>query len=168
MRIEDLLAAGPEPCVEIARGLADIEITVEGCDVWFRLPTSADLEQIESCASVEEGRDTLLQLCVLKAIQDGRDVPTADLPDSVVSALAAKMAELDPLGEITLDITCSECAQSWSVVLGVASFVLAEYANKARSVLDDVHILARAYAWPESEILGMSDRRRRRYLEMVS
>jgi hypothetical protein len=37
----------------------------------------------------------------------------------------------------------------------------------ARSLLAEVHSLARAYGWTESEILALSPQRRSTYLEMV-
>jgi hypothetical protein len=37
----------------------------------------------------------------------------------------------------------------------------------ARGVLGQVHSLARAYGWTESEVLSLSPRRRAAYLEMT-
>ena len=44
----------------------------------------------------------------------------------------------------------------------------AELEAVARRLAMEVHTLASAYGWSESEILSLSDARRRLYLEMVS
>ena len=39
--------------------------------------------------------------------------------------------------------------------------------GRAKRLLMDVHLLARAYGWSEAEVLALSPARRRFYLEMV-
>ena len=51
--------------------------------------------------------------------------------------------------------------------LDAGGFVWAEIESRARRVLWEVHTLASAYGWSESESLALGDRRRAVYLEMV-
>ena len=78
------------------------------------------------------------------------------------------MAERDPMAEIQIQLACPACTQHWPLILDIASFVWTEIATQAKRLLAEVHILARAYGWREADILAMSDRRRRHYLDMVS
>ena len=78
------------------------------------------------------------------------------------------MTELDPLAEVRLELNCPQCQRHWPVTLDIASFFWNEIVSRAKRLLHDVHVLARAYAWREEDILKMSERRRQYYLNMVS
>ncbi len=82
--------------------------------------------------------------------------------------LAAGLAEADPGAELLLELLCPACGHAWDEALDVASFFWAELDVQARRLLREVHVLARAYAWREADILALSPRRRRLYLEMVT
>ena len=51
--------------------------------------------------------------------------------------------------------------------LDVPGLFWIELRSLARRLLSDVHELASRYGWSESEILGLSARRRRAYIERV-
>ena len=136
--------------------------------VRFRLPNSFDLAAIVDCADAREERNELLRYCVLDARQGQAETPISDLPDSLVTLLGDRMAELDPLAEVRLELNCPECQHRWPVTLDIASFFWNEIAGRAKRLLHDVHVLARAYAWREQDILAMSERRRQYFLNMVS
>lgn len=48
-----------------------------------------------------------------------------------------------------------------------ATTILRSALADGRSILSDVHRLARAYHWPERDILGLGIARRRDYLAMI-
>jgi hypothetical protein len=81
------------------------------------------------------------------------------LPSSRDLALA------DPLAEARVQLTCPGCGHEWDDTLDLALFVWAEVEARAKRLLLDVHQLARAYGWTEGEILALSERRRRFYLD---
>ncbi len=54
-----------------------------------------------------------------------------------------------------------------SHIFDTGAFLWLEISQTARRLLDDVHQLAWAYGWPESEILAMGQRRRQAYLDRV-
>jgi hypothetical protein len=78
------------------------------------------------------------------------------------------MAEQDPLAEVLLDLHCPECGHQWQMVFDIVSYFWSELSVRARRLLYDVHALAQAYGWRESDILSMSDTRRQFYLGMVT
>ena len=139
----------------------------EGCDLRFRLPTSRDLSAVIACADVQEGRALLRRRCVLEASRDGVPVPVESLPESATAELAGRMEACDPQAEMLLDLACPACGRGWQASLDIAGFVWVELAALARRLLGEVHALARAYGWPEADILAMSAVRRQRYLEMA-
>ena len=59
------------------------------------------------------------------------------------------------------------CGHEWDELFDVVSFVWAELEVQACRLLQEVHVLARAYGWREGDVLALSPRRRRLYLEMV-
>ena len=138
-------ATDAEPPVELA-------MPANGRDVRFRLPTSADLLAVN-------GHQQLLERCLL----GGGD----PLPENVARAVAGKMASADPMAEVQLALRCPGCGHQWEELFDIVAFLWREISAAARRLLREVHTLASAYGWPESEILALGPARRRAYLEMV-
>ena len=84
-----------------------------------------------------------------------------------MTAVAERMAEADPHAGIELALSCPGCGHHWLAPFDIAQFVWSEVDAWARRTLYDVHVLAGAYGWRESDVLALSPRRRQLYLEMV-
>ena len=82
--------------------------------------------------------------------------------------VAQRIAELDPQAEIVLDLNCAACHHRWQAPFDPAAFLFREVEAAVARLTNDVHQLARAYAWSEESILAMGAARRRRYLNLVS
>lgn len=138
-------------------------ITWMGCS--FRLPSSRDL------ACVAGQRDTnVAALQLLEACRIG-DSPTHDEPaewtHEELEGLGERMIAADPLAEILLTFECPVCRASREQPLDLPAFLWAELEVVAKRLLHEIHILASAYGWNETEILSLSESRRAVYLEMV-
>jgi hypothetical protein len=127
--------------------------------VRFRLPTGGDLAAVAGCRSPAEARRALAQRCVLHG--------SVDIAERAVVRMAELIAKADPQADIRFDLTCPECGYAWQAPFDVADFLWRELDARARRLLADVHALALAYGWGESEILGLSPSRRLLYLELV-
>ncbi|MBV8138826.1 MAG: phage baseplate protein [Deltaproteobacteria bacterium] len=139
----------------------------DGFVVEFRLPASADLTAIASCAEAPQARQRLLERCVLETHRDGAPVASEALPEPVVAELAAQIERLDPTIDIQLDLRCAACGHAWPLAFDIAHFLWHEIDALARRLLGEVHTLARVYGWSEADILGLSIARRNYYLEMA-
>jgi hypothetical protein len=64
-------------------------------------------------------------------------------------------------------LTCDTCGERSSSPFDIRAFFWRELAARAHHIALDVHELARAYGWRESDVLSLSPARRRRYLELV-
>src|SRR5512143_2232220 len=106
----------------------------------MRLPTPADLLKSRSA-------EDLFRRCTSGAVE-----PNAVL----IQAVSARVAEADPLSETALDLVCAVCGHAWQAFLDIASYLGRELAHEASRLLKEVHLLAAAYGWPESEILALS------------
>lgn len=135
--------------------------------VRFRLPTLADLRSVEAAASVAVARRTLLQRCVVDARQDGARIDPASLPEEIVVRVGQAMAAADRQADVRLGLTCPDCGHPWDPPFDIAAFLWTEIDARMRRLLVDVHTLARAYGWSESEVLGLPPARRKAYLELV-
>jgi hypothetical protein len=148
--------------VEQPQELEEGEITVR-----FRLPNSSDLAAISRRSGVADARQALLKRCVIEASIDGALVDSEALSEQVVLKLAARLAEGDPQGDLTLDLKCVECGHPWQIGFDIAAFLWTEIDALAKRLLSEVHILARAYGWSEADVLAMGAARRHFYLAMV-
>jgi hypothetical protein len=133
----------------------------------FRLPTSRDLALVarerDALADAETSGVRLLRACRV----DGED-PARMWSEQEIEEAGETMAAADPLAEIVLNFQCPVCRNVCQESLDLPTFLWAELEAVARRLVVEVHTLATAYGWSESDILSLTDSRRRLYLEMVS
>ncbi len=129
----------------------------------FRLPDSRDLAEVANSGAAGQGREMLLERCVIQG-----STQLGDAPERTVRELVERMAEVDPQADIVLQLTCTRCNSFFDAPFDIAGFLWAEVENEAKRLLLQVHELASAYGWRESDILAMGARRRQMYLDMVN
>jgi hypothetical protein len=150
---------------EVAPGVGALE--AGGRRVRYRALTSRDLMDLDP--NEPEPHRWLAHRCVLEVTDPaGGDVPDDNLPDDAVRAVAAALPGLDPQADLRVDLECAVCGHPWSAPFDAAGHVWAEVDAFARRLLADVHALAVAYGWRESDVLSLSPVRRSFYLEASS
>lgn len=135
----------------------------------FRVPNGADVEAAAPFAATDpQGAANLILSRCVKAIadKDGKDIER--LPSSLGKQLSALIAELDPQAELMLDLTCPACGFVFSALFDAATCFFHEIAGRIHHLYREVHSLAFHYHWSESEIMGMTPRKRRQYLNLLS
>ena len=147
----------------------EMTICVSGYSVTFRVPTTLDVLAAAGRSNVEACRGVILQRCLLRAHpQTGpEEGAPAPLPSEVIETVIQRMAEVDPLANIELRLTCPSCSQEGRHIFDIVSFLWTEIEAWAPRMAADVHVLASAYGWDERAILGLSPARRQMYLDMV-
>lgn len=129
----------------------------------FRPMNSFDLASVAGEKDELAASLALLRACCL----DSTDLDKCKFSADDMDEIGKQLAEADPLAEILLDLECSECGNSWNEPFDIAAWLWTEIEARAHRLLLDVHTLAAAYGWSESEILSLSEPRRAQYLEMV-
>jgi len=133
----------------------------------FRLPTTGDLIALGQHGDLETLSARLLRSCVLAAFRQGVAVHPGELPPEIVGGIEDQMEEADPLANVQLSLCCPSCDHTWRAIFDILSYLWTEVEIWAWRMLADVHTLARAYGWSESDILELSPTRRQFYLNMV-
>lgn len=154
--VDGALAEGARPPLVLRAG--DVEVAVQP-------PTGADLAAISE-AQPPDARLALFARCLVDASIDVFALPEAELAD-VVESIGGGLAEADPNGVIGIEPSCAECGHSWPAELDVVGFVWAEVDGWARRLLTEIHTLASAYGWTESDVLSIGTIRRQFYLRAV-
>lgn len=131
----------------------------------YRLPTTVDLLEVADASG--QPLEVLLDRCV-EVRHQGEQVQPTDLPSGVLELVGDGMAQADPYLEIQISLDCSGCSHRWSMVFDIVSYLWSEIEEWAERLIREVHWLASAYGWSEREIVGMSARRRRLYLELAN
>jgi hypothetical protein len=129
----------------------------------FRLPTGADQEAVAALAETdpEAAARQVFERCL--------EAPgLAPLGAETLAAVSDRMAELDPQGELRLTFGCPGCGTAVDSLFDTGTFLLTEVAAAGARLAEEVHALAWYYHWSEAEILGMTARRRRRYLDLIA
>jgi hypothetical protein len=154
--VEVELTTADLPGDAAAGELLELELALGEDSVRFRVPTAGDLVAVGAAADVETGRRILLERCV-----------EATLAPEHEEAVVARMAEADPGAWTELALACPECGHRWTETFDIVSFLWAELDSCAHRLVGDVHSLASAYGWRESDVLALSPSRRQAYLELV-
>jgi hypothetical protein len=167
--LEDIRAGGlPEWGEGGAPAQAEVlSLALGAYQVRFRLPNSLDLAALEGLSSPQQARQCLLARCLLSALENGEARAADELPEALVAAMTAQMAEADPQADVQIELTCPACAQRWQAAFDPLAFLWAEIQAWAQRSLREVHLLASAYGWREADILALSPRRREAYLQLV-
>jgi hypothetical protein len=136
--------------------------------VRFRLPTGADQAAVEALVIHDPwaAADALLQRCVLEVVAENH--PLVGLPAAVTQHLPAVMERLDPQADLNLNLGCPECGRDFSTAFDTAAYLFRELAGRGRYLYWEVHQLAFCYHWGEAEILGLTGRKRRLYLDLLA
>jgi hypothetical protein len=163
-------------------------VSSDGYRVRFRSPNSLDLAAIEALTDPEEARGRLLQRCVVsveKAQAEGLEascgqcedtdatpagpgqVDLSLLPGSVLAGVAGGIEQACSETDFKLGVDCHECGHHWETAFDIARYLVREVDAWAQRVVRDVHTLAAAYGWSETEILTMSPARRQVYLDLA-
>jgi hypothetical protein len=155
--------------LEAPKAAAQLSLSTDEYEIKFHLPNGADLIAARSTeGNCDAMQRTLLARCVSEAFYRGTAIPAETLPDSVIASLSERMAEADPQAEIEFRLACKSCGHQWAELFEVESFFWAEIQAWAARVLNEIHQLAAAYGWSESEILRLSAARRSAYLTMIA
>jgi hypothetical protein len=167
LAIDDLVDG--YPARHGAAGTRSIDLGTAVAEV--RLPTTEDLMAAAEEDQPRLAREILIGRCVgpvrrhAGASDSVRD--SAALTEEELALLGARLEELDPLVDVRVDIHCEECGTAWDALLDVPELVWDQVRGVARRLLREVDSLATRYGWSESEILALSERRRRAYLDLT-
>jgi hypothetical protein len=166
LRAPDLRALLPSP-PDNPHGEAEWN----GWRVVFRLPDSRDLLDVTAHTGGEAGRQELLRRCVVRVIppigSNESSVDTRDMPPELEEALAARMEHEDAAAMLTAELTCPSCGHHWTAAFDILSYLWEEVRAWAYRTLREIHLLASAYGWRETDILAISPWRRQVYLQMT-
>jgi hypothetical protein len=141
------------------------EFTLGEVRVQARCPTTADLLAVESEPTVPAARAALLARCVASVSRNGG--AAGPLDDAEIEELGHRLELVDPLVDVRFDVTCDECGHRFAVFLDVPELVWEATRRAARRTLRNVHVLAQRYGWTEGEILRLSERRLKEYLDLA-
>ena len=129
---------------------------------------SFDLAATAAAADVTEARRLLMRRCVIEIRRDDTVIDVETLPSTLNDAIAEAALAADPQAELLLDLNCPACAHHWQSLLDIVHILWGEVAARARRLLLEVHLLARAYGWREADILALNPMRRAVYLQSVT
>jgi hypothetical protein len=148
-----------------ARPPPEFTLAVSGTQLRCRSLTSEDIARVPAGSDGIAANRGLVQRMIVEARVDGVEIPPQSLPDPVLGAVGEAMVDSDPMSELMIAVDCADCGHLWSAPLDPVIYLWTEIDGAAQRLLHDVHLLAGAYGWRESDILSMSAARRQFYIE---
>jgi len=137
----------------------EFHFSTQDYKILYRLPNSEDLNLTDS--------GKILSNCLLEIKKQDKPISSQELPQTVVELLGTEMEKTSPLSNISINLNCSECSNQWEMNFDILTYLWTEIDNWAMKILQEVYLLANAFKWSEKDILNMSNRRRRIYLNMI-
>lgn len=154
--------------VEADTDLADtLSLEVDGYNVEFRLPNSLDLSLITDPSDEGAAHHMLLDRCLTRITCNEREMRIEKLTPQVIDAITTHMADADPQADVRLKLVCPACGNEWQETFDIVFYFWTEIEAWVRRVLHEVHALASAYGWRETDILEMNSWRRQYYLNLI-
>lgn len=135
--------------------------------IHWRPLSSRDLVEAATQPDAVTAATALLECCVEEIVEDGVALDEVETTAAERTALSAAIEAADPLCDLRFELTCVDCDGAVTAELDVPDIVWRELDHHARRIVSDVHMLASAYGWTESECLALSPARRAIYLEWV-
>ncbi len=142
-------------------------LSVEGANILCRAPTPSDLDAIADLSG-QSAIVSLLDRVIIEAERDGLPLPPSNWTDEMIAATSESLQRLDPQAATKLRFDCPACVHAWEEPFDPITYFWNELENWAHALLQDIAALARAYGWTEPEILTLSPRRRRHYLNLLA
>lgn len=144
---------------------------VDGFKLKIRPVTGADLESLFYYGNKDDDKnkkqfkaERLVRSCIVSS-----DPVLPDrLDDDLVSAISAKLEEVDLQAVTILDLVCPECKHKFQTVFNAEDFVYSELGAREERIEKDIHWLAFNYHWSEDSILSLSIRKRKRYVDLIN
>ncbi|MGA1841678.1 MAG: hypothetical protein ACMUIU_13730 [bacterium] len=138
----------------------------------FRLPNGGDQEALAPLILKDESEavNKLLMRCI-QGIDGDNNIDEhriKKLPSSIRRRIEKAMSDLAPQIDLDMEATCPECKRTFPFPFNMSQYFLDEMKAKLDQLYREVHSLAFYYKWPESEILSMTTRKRRKYLELLA
>jgi hypothetical protein len=158
------------PCGQFLNTAASPEPEAFKHDGWlirWRLPNGEDMAAASRLEPYADAAAHLFARCVLDVTGPAGCTTLADTPPAVRAGLVERIEAWDALTDIRLDAVCPNCDAPHSVDLDIPTLAWDEITARAHALLREVHLLARAYGWTESEVMALSTRRRRAYLRLA-
>jgi hypothetical protein len=128
----------------------------------FRLPTGRDLAALREIGDERAAVERIANRCCLDS-----PAPTV-WPEELIAEVDERLERMDPLGSLQLALECPGCHSVWDQAFDIGRYFWEEVELRAKTILAQVHRLARGYGWSEKEVLALSVARRRAYLELLS
>jgi hypothetical protein len=146
----------------------ELSVGIDEYEVHFRLPNSLDLMAISDLDDLDVATQALTGRCLMGVSHQGVEISSDLLPEVVLNAAQEMMTQADPQADVQIALCCPACEHKWQEAFDILSFLWEEIDAWVYRTLNDVHVLASAYGWSESEILAMSAWKRQAYLDLVS
>jgi len=143
--------------------------TIDADGLRLRPPSTRDLALALSESDAHAARRRLAARCRI-ADPGGDPGDPGDpgaLDDTAVEAIESALARADAAGEVLLDLECDACGHRWTSAFDIAAYLWEEVDARARRLIDEVDLLARAYGWTEPDVLALGATRRAAYLQRV-
>jgi hypothetical protein len=133
-----------------------------------RSPDGPILAAAARSDSEEDARRALIAGCVTVSGADGAVLDPSELDEALLERIGEAILAADPQAEVGVTMGCAGCGTEWTAILDIAEFFWRELSATGVQLLDEVHQLAIGYGWSEEQVLRLSSRRRREYVERLA
>lgn len=147
------------PSLESVPDNVEIPINTPDYHLRVRLPLSNDLF----------GKDEfeIIKNCILNFKEYQGEAIDKTIPKIIINQINYEFDKVCKASNITYLLSCAECSHEWQVFFDIVSYLWQEIDQWAKTFLDQIYMLAKAFGWSERDIINMSENRRHHYLNLI-
>jgi len=135
----------------------------------LRLPTGTDQRTLLKLRDADDlglVREMATRLVV--SVDGGSLAPDTPCPPEWISTIETALAANDPAYYTEEIVTCPECGHDNPVEIDLEELLIDRLMQQQEQLFQQIDLLATAYRWSESAIVGLPEWRRERYVGLVS
>ncbi|MFZ4476678.1 MAG: hypothetical protein ACOYPR_15880 [Saprospiraceae bacterium] len=135
------------------------DVVVNDYKLHCRLPVVNDL--------FSQNHENLFWECLLSVFFANAPVASKTINPEIQQMIHQEVERLCPVSSLSFQFVCHECSKPWEEPFDISDYLIKEINQWAASILLEVSLLARAFGWPETTIVNMSQKKRSHYLSLI-
>jgi hypothetical protein len=157
------------PVKEAGEGYPFAEVATSLGSYRFRVATGSDQELLAAQVDAGDSLRLLVAGCMVAAPEGGGKIDSSHqwaqaLTDDDINRIETALEAVAPEMAVAVQTVCPGCGNHQTIEIDPYGVFVS---LSGTDLLHEVHLLASTYHWSERDILELSHKRRRRYLELI-
>jgi len=161
--------------IEVSASKTEFEINIDNFLLKVRLPTTKDQEALISLEKNNNKNNNTAATMLDYGENFARSLILTSKPklpeklsEEFLNKLGLQIQKLESLSDILINIECHSCKDVIQTPFFIEDFIFKELSFRQKLFEQEIHWLALYYHWNEHDILSLSMKQRKRYVQLIT